>query len=407
MNSNTAARTPEVKSSRADRLKPWLTDDPFRPFFILAWLAGLAGMLSWPLWAIGAIGYPGLSHQSLLLEVWFGATLVGFLLTAGPRMLDAPRPSPAFTLVLLALFAATGGFALAGNVVGSRLLFFAALLLVAGRGVWSWKRRGDMPPPSFILVGLGLLLGLMGAGLAAWGVLDPLGAPLQTLPNVLLSQGLMVSATLGAGAFLGPRILGYPKTQDFPEMKAASAAWMGEARWAAGAAAAIAASWVLDASGRPVGGQLMRASAATVYVLARLPLWRTPVAGWMPQALRLGLLLLLAGLWLPPIAYGWKMASQHLILLGGMALVVWTVGARVTFGHCGWTERFRQPNRFIGAIAGLALAALAARLAAEVQLDQRSIWLGISGVAALVAHLIWGAVMLPKLISPRPDPEDD
>ena len=66
--------------------------EPFRIFFPLGLLLGAIGVALWPLYVWHAIDfYPAQAHVRLMIEGLMGSFIIGFLGTAGPRLLDA-RP---------------------------------------------------------------------------------------------------------------------------------------------------------------------------------------------------------------------------------------------------------------------------------------------------------------------------
>ena len=87
----------------------WLGSEPYRIFFLSGILFSIAGVLMWPLFHKGQLGfYPGVSHARVMIQAFAGAFVVGFLGTAGPRMLSAPRLKP-WELVTLFFLHLAGG----------------------------------------------------------------------------------------------------------------------------------------------------------------------------------------------------------------------------------------------------------------------------------------------------------
>src|SRR5215472_16917670 len=78
--------------------------EPFRIFFPLGLLLGVIGVALWPLYVCHAIEfYPANAHVRLMIEGLMGSFIIGFLATAGPRLLDASPFTAAETSALLAL----------------------------------------------------------------------------------------------------------------------------------------------------------------------------------------------------------------------------------------------------------------------------------------------------------------
>ncbi|HET6406863.1 MAG TPA: NnrS family protein, partial [Chthoniobacteraceae bacterium] len=76
--------------SSQKRFAAMCCEEPFRVFFPLGLAYGLVGLILWPLFIWGVIlQYPGLMHARVMVEGFMGAFIIGFLGTAGPRLLGA------------------------------------------------------------------------------------------------------------------------------------------------------------------------------------------------------------------------------------------------------------------------------------------------------------------------------
>src|SRR5215472_9781115 len=137
--------------------------EPFRIFFPLGLLLGAIGVVLWPLFVWHAINfYPRDAHVRLMIEGLMGSFIIGFLGTAGPRLLDA-RPFIAFEsylLLLLQLVCAVLHLDRERNAGDTVFLLTLILFLsfVAKRA----RARQDLPPPNFVLVALGFLNAIAG-----------------------------------------------------------------------------------------------------------------------------------------------------------------------------------------------------------------------------------------------------
>ena len=66
--------------------------EPFRIFFPIGVAVALLGVALWPLFHWQIINfYPGFIHARLMSVGFFGAFIIGFLTTAVPRFLSAPK----------------------------------------------------------------------------------------------------------------------------------------------------------------------------------------------------------------------------------------------------------------------------------------------------------------------------
>ena len=70
--------------------------EPFRIFFPLGLILGAIGVSLWPLFYWHVITfYPAAPHMRLMIEGLMGSFVIGFLGTAGPRLLEAKPLSAA------------------------------------------------------------------------------------------------------------------------------------------------------------------------------------------------------------------------------------------------------------------------------------------------------------------------
>ena len=372
----------------------WLGSEPYRIFFLSGILFSIAGVMMWPLFYKGYLSfYPGVSHARVMIQAFAGAFVVGFLGTAGPRMLSAPRLKP-WELVLLFFLHLTGGLChLRGMTVWGDSLFLALLLgFAAALGVrFVGFRKELLPPPPLLLAATGLICGI--AGTLLW--LNPawLVTPgVHRLAGLLLYQGFLLGPVMGVGIFLFPRLLG----SDFggPEPGAETRkSW----RNVSIVALALVASFGVEVWLNQNAGLLLRA-AAFVFALSNVR-WLlkpgSPKIGSLANALRIWCLpLALAGLIAPVFYYSRHIAVDHLLFVSGFGLVCLIAGSRVLFGHSGRVERFANRSwtaRIIVFATGLAaLTRVSADFLPRVTIThyEYAAWSWIAG-AALWA--IWHA----------------
>ena len=127
--------------------------------------------------------------------------IFGFLGTAGPRLISTPPFSSAevttlFTLDLLAAGAHLGGAHRAGDIC-----FLLCLLVFMTALVKRFRKRKDSPPPNFVLVALGLVSGVIGAGLVAYAEAAQYSRAYQ-FGSALLDECFVLLPILGVAPFL-------------------------------------------------------------------------------------------------------------------------------------------------------------------------------------------------------------
>ncbi|MEO8617006.1 MAG: NnrS family protein [Luteolibacter sp.] len=336
----------------------WLGSEPFRLFFLTGILFGIAGVMMWPLFYQGRLAfYPGINHAHIMIQAFGGAFVIGFLGTAGPRILTAPRIKPWELVPLFVLHVASGVCHLRGLTAWGDRLFLVTLaafiLALATRVIFF---RKNLPPPPLLLAATGLLCGL--AGTAMWSFPALMSTPaLYQLSGLLLNQGFLLGPVMGVGIFLFPRLLG----NDFGEPEPGAAtrkSW----RNMSIAAVALLASFPLEVWGNHSAGLLLR-TAAFIFAISHVR-WigekGSPKVGTLANALRFCCIpLAITGLAAPVYFIGQRIALEHLLFIGGFGLVILIAASRVLFGHSGSVERFANRSWIArGIVFATVLAAL-------------------------------------------------
>jgi len=352
------------KSPPAAGTLHWLCSEPYRLFFLSGILFSIAGVALWPLFFSGHLDfYPATSHARVMIEAFGGAFVIGFLGTAGPRMLSAPRLKPWELGVLFSLHLGNGLCHLRGlNRMGD-LLFLALLTGFAlALGVRVLFFRKQWPPPAMLLAATGLMGGI--AGTVIW--LNPgwfATSGVYRLAGLLLYQGFLLGPVMGVGIFLFPRLLG----GDFGEP-----ATIPDARrdflHMAFAALALIASFGIEAWWHPMSGQLLR-GAAFAFALSKVR-WRrpkdAPSPGTLANALRFWTLpLALIGLVAAAFFPLHHIALDHLLFVSGFGLLCLIAGSRVLFGHSGSLAEFSKPSWIARSIVFAAVLAALTRASAD------------------------------------------
>src|SRR5262249_54285641 len=138
---------------------------------------------------------------------FFVAAAIGFLGTMLPRRTDT---GPLSTGTLASLVAATvlsAAATLGGKIVVAEIVFLGILGLLGASAVRRLRAAKAPPPPSFVLVAAGGLLGALGAILL--GVAGAGGPALALrVGRALASQGTMLCLVLAVAPILVPALLG-------------------------------------------------------------------------------------------------------------------------------------------------------------------------------------------------------
>ncbi|NKB71175.1 MAG: hypothetical protein GKR89_29235 [Candidatus Latescibacteria bacterium] len=374
-------------------------EEPFRLFFPLGVVGGLVGVFLTFSPQLD-LGLPpgGLHHGLLQIQGFVLSFAVGFLMTALPRFVEAPQARGWELGVSVGLLAGSAVALVSGHWRLAEFGFVALLIHLVVFALRRLRKGQDNPPPSFILVGVGLLSGLAGGGF----LLYPLSGFNRLGPN-LLEQGLLVSLVLGVGSYLGPRLLygdrGSPQTQG-PLFR--------RGLWGHGTAGLLLlGSFVLEAGWDPVWGRLLRAVVVAGHLLVAVGIHRLPRR-------RLGhLYLLWLSLWCLPggiclagLFPAYEVAMLHITFIGGFGLITLVIASRVVVAHCDLEAMWdRHAGRLVWPGLLLLLSA-AARVGADL-LPQRYVFFLHGGAGLwLIGLVLWGRAFVPKLGSGDISPDD-
>ena len=375
--------------------------EPFRLFFPEGVLAGILGVSLWPLHFGGLTSfYPGQVHARLMAYGLFGGFIFGFLGTAMPRMLSAPPLGPGNVLLLLGLhLTMVAAFATQHIGLGDRL-FLALLGLFALLMFRRARHRQDTPPPGFVLVGLAFLCVAAGTLLA---VLQPgqdeAGAYWINLQKLLCYQGFVLLPILGIGPFILPRFFGLLSPHDFPETIAPAAEWKKKAALALGAGGLIVASFFIEVEGGYRAAHAVRFVTVLVYLALEFPFHGTPkFSSTIGASLRIAFTALVSGFILIALLPASRVGLLHLTLIGGFAVVTFTVATRVVFGHSGNLEKLQGRNWWMLAAVALMLLGMATRISGDFWPRILVSHYSLGAVIWITGVLVWSCFVLPKVL---------
>lgn len=343
-----------------------LAKEPFRLFLPLGFLASVIGVMLWPAVFRGWIDYyPLEAHARWMIFAFGGNIIVGFLGTAGPRLLGTrPFHSAEFlthlTLTLAMMTALWfNRIALADILTAVWLLGVLASLL--GRFLFA---RRDVPPPGMPLAILGL------AGAATAGLVFGFGISttpfVQQFLRLLYFQGFLWLPILGVAPFILPRFFGKSSLHSFDDSPAIPPGWTRPFLLSLAAALLLLTSFALEAAGHHRSGHILRAATVAVHLSISVP----GLVSWS-RVNGLGIAL---RFFLPCAIGGWLLASGfqpmragmlHLMFIGGAGLLMLGVATRVILGHGERYDRLASPMRWCHVLWGLILFTSATRLSSD------------------------------------------
>lgn len=152
-----------------------------------------------------------------------------------------------------------------------------------------------------------------------------------------------------------------------------------------------------------MGGAIVAIQAvhatALVYIALEFPFRRPPeFSNALGASLRIAFTALVGGFILIALFPTSRVGLLHLTLMGGFAVITFTVATRVVFGHSGNLPKLRQRHGWLLAVVSLMLLGMATRISGDfwpkILISHYSfgavIWIG--GVLA------WSAYVLPKVL---------
>lgn len=373
--------------------------EPFRLLFPIGTLLGLIGILLWPLAVWGLIPtYPGPAHARIMIEGFVTSFIIGFLGTALPRLLGAPRMGLRETLVFAAALTGLTSLHVCGLSFWGDRLFLILLLFLLGGLVFRFLRREDNPPPAFVLVALGLLSGLLGA---VSQFVPPGPSWVFSLGRLLLFQGFVLLPVLGVGAFLLPRFFDLPNRQILPDSLSFSPEWKRRASFAFFCGFLILTSFVLESVGVFRSAYTLRAAGILLYFSRELPIHQSRS---IPGSLTLGLWLALASL---PLGYGLMalfpvhaLTFLHVVFITGFSLLIFVVASRVLFGHSGQTEKFQATLWPVLILSVILPLAMLTRVSADWIPALRFDHYAYAAIAWAIGVGLWALTILPAVRKP-------
>jgi uncharacterized protein involved in response to NO len=373
--------------------------EPFRIFFPLGLLLGAIGVALWPLFVWHEIQfYPANAHVRLMIEGMMGSFIIGFLGTAGPRLLDAPPLTAPETSALLALQIVSAFLHLVQKQMAGDVVFLVLLLFFLGAMATRARSAQDLPPPNFVLVLFGLLNAIAGIFLIVAARSMANGIFANQLGTLMLNEGFVLFPILGVGAFFFPKLLGGAKPEP-ADLQIAVSLWKKRALIAALTGLVIWISFVLEALDWARSAAILRGVAVLFYFVVQGHLLEKPIGPpFLAHCFRVGAALLVLALFSPAALPGFRIANLHLAFIGGFTIILFTVSTRVIIGHSGQSHLFRKRLRFLIAALTLLVLAMLARVSADFILPERNSHLIYAALIWLAAAIVWAWALVPKLL---------
>jgi uncharacterized protein involved in response to NO len=364
-----------------------LRREPFRLLFPLGALLALAGVLPWLLFGAGLSRlYLGVFHAFTMTQAFLLAIAAGFLGTMIPRRTAAAPLSAAELMMLCASLAAIPAALIADHVALAELAYLCAIGTLAQFALRRLRRSGKPVPPSFVLIPFALTAGVAGASLL---LAATFGAPGWTIAigRGLVEQGVLVPLVMALAPMLTPIILDGEAAPDarptWPQLFV-GALFVGSF--------AFEAAW-------PRAAQLLRGALAAIEIFLVADVARRPrVRGLHRRVYQLAMAMVPVGLLAAAVRPAYRVPMLHLTFVGGLSLLVFAVGAHVTFLHTGHEALAHRRPWPIAAVATLTVAATIVRACAEHFAAHYVQMLGLAAMLWLTAAAIWAIYLGPMML---------
>ncbi len=365
--------------------------EPFRFLFPLGALLALVGVLPWLLFGAGLSRlYLGVFHAFTMTQAFLLAIAAGFLGTMIPRRTGAAPLSALELFALCASLAAIPAALIADGVAVAEVAYLAAIGTLAQFALRRLRRASRSAPPSFVLIPFAIAAGAVGASLL---LAAAFGAPAWTIVigRGLVEQSVLVPLVMALAPMLTPIILDGEAAPDTTP------------RWPHLAVGALFAVSFASELAWPRSAQLLRGALAALVLFFIADVARSPrVPGLHRRVYQLAMAMVPVGLLAAAARPAYRVPMLHLTFVGGLSLLVFAVGAHVTFLHTGHDALARRRPWPIAVVALLTVAATIVRASAERAASHYVQMLGLAAMLWLTAAAMWALYLGPMMLRRSP-----
>lgn len=357
-----------------------LIKNPYRLFFALGTVGLFAGVFVWLVTGVNSELYFGRMHAHYMMGIFLLSFVIGFLMTAIPRM---SASSSATETEIIAQLIPMLSAAFWGVFENDERYFFLSLiisLLVLFRFCFSRiiKCR-HVVPDVFPMVIIGLLSGFSGAVLSFIGHSD-IGSRLFYLNFVLC-------LCVGVGSKLIPMLL---RLNFMPSYRK-------EEFWVVGIL--LTAACFIEIYLAENYGNLLRAGVITFVFFRYWRAWQLSAqSSSLSWGIRIAAVSMLAGtvgLWLFP---DYRLEAIHLLYVSGFGLLTIMIASRVILAHGNHDLQLEFGNWYIKLPIGMIVFAAATRIAAAFIDGGYERHLAYAAFVFLTGCGLWSYFFIPKLL---------
>ena len=361
-------------------------------FFPAGALASIVGVALWPLVYAGWLGYyPGEAHARIMIQGFVGGFALGFLGTAFPKMIESPSLTWSELSILLASYTGCVVTHTYGKIAfGDSFFLFTWLFMIASLSIRLVFFRKDLPPPGFVLAGMGLVAGIVGVAMLLIGRIVAPSAFQYNLARLFLYEGFILGPIIGIGGFLFPRFLHLQTSrQEQPS-------WNRRALSGTLAGTLVLGTYLTQASGFTTMSPVIRAGVVTIYLFSQIfPFGRAKRTGTLSFMLQGAVAFLLLGILVSGVSSVFhQVGVRHLLYVGGYGLLIVTIATRVSWGHSGNIDLAEGRRHSLRFIFGFVFLAMATRIVADFIPTIRISHLVYAALSWIVAVVIWSWAVL-------------
>lgn len=356
--------------------------NPFRLFFPLGLIGLIIGLGVWIHFAFNTEVYWGRTHAHLMIGIFLLNFVVGFLMTAIPRMSSGPGATT--REVNLQLFTLLITFYFAFYQEEEKYFFFSVLASLLVLFIFCFKRIFFCKftiPDVFPMVLTALFSGIVGAIFFINGQ--------QDIGNRLFYVNLILALCVGVGAKLIPMITG----------NGCSGKYFKAEFWIIGLILTL--SCFLESFFNETFGSILR---NLVMIVVFFRYWRAHRFSGVNTSVSLGvriasvsILLGTLGLTLFP---DYRLESLHILFISGFSLLTIMVASRVILAHGNHGLNLEIKNWFIRFAIFFIVLAASTRVSAIFLEDSYAYHLAYAAIMFICGMAFWGHYFIPKLIKP-------
>ncbi len=301
--------------------------DPYKIFFPLGFLSATAGILMWVGFEAGVISFfPRAVHAGLMFYGFLWSFIVGFLMTAVPKMTRTMIANSAEIFVAALLVFLQWVLCVRNMAHASGVLFGVQVVALVAFVVRRFLVSRRLPFEGFVFMPFAFL----------WGIVVPFGnymfpSAFSDAHVVIAAQALVFNLVCGIGSRLVPFIMRIDLSESpldaSPNRKLYEFLCF---------AILLNISFVLESMGHIAFANLGRALVLGVYFYRHFHMVKVGAKySDVGVALRVSLFLTLLGYTVAGFLPEIRLAAQHIVFIGGFSLVTLMVATRVTLAHGG------------------------------------------------------------------------